>query len=149
VVVEVTGNIPFGAEVTLEAIRHHKHVVSMNAELDGTIGPLLKVLADREGVIFTNSDGDQPGVILNLYRFVKGIGLRPVLCGNNKGLQDPYRNPTTQQEFATNGGRNPIWWLLCRRTKISYERRFLPTQRMRVARRNVGFELPPAREWKI
>jgi predicted homoserine dehydrogenase-like protein len=37
---------------------------------------------------------------MNLYRFVKGIGVRPVLCGNIKGLQDPYRNPTTQEAFA-------------------------------------------------
>jgi len=146
VVVEVTGNIPFGAEVTLEAIRHHKHVVSMNAELDGTIGPLLKVLADREGVIFTNSDGDQPGVILNLYRFVKGIGLRPVLCGNNKGLQDPYRNPTTQQEFATKWGQKPhMVASFADGTKISYEQAIVANATgMRVARRGMyGFELPP------
>jgi predicted homoserine dehydrogenase-like protein len=72
----------------------------MNAELDGTIGPILKTHADRAGVVYTNADGDQPGVIMNLFRFVKGIGVKPVLCGNIKGLQDPYRNPTTQAGFA-------------------------------------------------
>ena len=51
-------------------------------------------------MVFTDVDGDQPGVIGNLYRFVKGIGVRPVLLGNIKGLQDPYRNPTTQAGFA-------------------------------------------------
>src|SRR5690606_655090 len=91
-IIEVTGAIEFGAAVVLEAIAHGKHVVMMNAELDGTVGPILKVYADRAGVVITNADGDQPGVILNLYRFVKGIGVRPVLCGNIKGLQDPYRN---------------------------------------------------------
>ena len=65
----------------------------MNAELDGTVGPLLKQRATASGVIYTNVDGDQPGVTLNLYRFVRGIGVRPVLCGNIKGLHDPYRNP--------------------------------------------------------
>ena len=34
----------------------------MNAELDGTSGPILKVRADRAGVVYTNADGDQPGV---------------------------------------------------------------------------------------
>ncbi|HEY9862482.1 MAG TPA: Gfo/Idh/MocA family oxidoreductase, partial [Candidatus Obscuribacterales bacterium] len=92
--IEVTGTIEFGAQVVLEAIAHHKHVILMNAELDGTIGPILKVYADREGVILTACDGDQPGVQMNLYRFVKSIGLTPLLCGNIKGLQDPYRNPT-------------------------------------------------------
>lgn len=79
----------------------------MNAELDSTLGPLLKTKADKAGVVFTNVDGDQPGVIVNLYRFVKGLGVKPVLCGNIKGLQDPYRNPTTQQEFAKKWGQKP------------------------------------------
>ena len=37
-------------------------------------------------MILTGCDGDQPGVELNLHRFVKGIGLTPLLCGNIKGL---------------------------------------------------------------
>ena len=104
-VIEVTGAIEFGAEVALTAIDHGKHLILMNAELDGTIGPLLKERADRAGVVVTNADGDQPGVIMNLYRFVKGIGVKPVLCGNIKGLQDPYRNPTTQEGFAKRWGQ--------------------------------------------
>jgi predicted homoserine dehydrogenase-like protein len=72
----------------------------MNAELDATIGPILKKQADQQGVIYTNADGDQPGVIMNLYRYVKSIGLKPVLNGNIKGLQDPYRTPETQKAFA-------------------------------------------------
>ena len=107
VVVEVTGAVEFGAHVALRAIEHGKHVVLMNAELDGTIGPMLKVYADRAGVVLTNADGDQPGVTMNLYRFVKGLGMRPVLCGNIKGLHDPYRNPTTQENFARRWGQNP------------------------------------------
>lgn len=106
-VLEVTGAIEFGAEIALRAIEYKKHILLMNAELDSTLGPLLKTKADKAGVVFTNVDGDQPGVIVNLFRFVKGLGVRPVLCGNVKGLQDPYRNPTTQQEFAKKWGQKP------------------------------------------
>jgi predicted homoserine dehydrogenase-like protein len=106
-VIEVTGAVDYGARVALAAIDHGKHVVLMNAELDGTVGPILKTYADRAGVVFTNADGDQPGVMMNLYRFVKGIGVTPVLIGNIKGLHDPYRNPTTQAEFAARWGQNP------------------------------------------
>ena len=95
--VEVTGTIEFGAQIVLEAINNKKHVVLMNAELDGTVGPMLKVYADRAGVVLSNCDGDQPGVEMNLYRYVKSIGFTPLLCGNIKGLQDRYRNPTTQE----------------------------------------------------
>ncbi len=107
VIVEVTGAIEFSAGVVLRAIQNKKHVVLMNAELDGTVGPILKVYADKNDVVITNCDGDQPGVIMNLYRFVKGIGVKPVLCGTIKGLHDPYRNPTTQVEFAKKWGQKP------------------------------------------
>ena len=120
--VEVTGAIEYSLHVVLRAMEHGKHVVLMNAELDGTVGPILKRYADEAGVILTASEGDQPGVQANLYRFVKGIGLEPLLCGNIKGLQDPYRNPTTQEGFAKKWGQNP--WMVTSfadGTKISFE----------------------------
>jgi predicted homoserine dehydrogenase-like protein len=121
-VIEVTGAVEFGAHVVLEAVHHGKHVVLMNAELDGTLGPILKVYADREGVILSACDGDQPGVQMNLYRFVKSIGLTPLLCGNIKGLQDPYRNPTTQEGFARRWGQQPhMVTSFADGTKISFE----------------------------
>jgi predicted homoserine dehydrogenase-like protein len=121
-IVEVTGAIEFGAQVVLEAIAHKKHVVLMNAELDGTIGPILKVYADKAGVVLSACDGDQPGVQMNLYRFVKSIGVTPLLCGNIKGLQDPYRNPTTQEGFAKKWGQKAhMVTSFADGTKISFE----------------------------
>jgi predicted homoserine dehydrogenase-like protein len=78
----------------------------MNAEIDATIGPILQVYAERHGVILSACDGDEPGVQMNLYRWVKGLGLEPRVMGNVKGLQDPYRNPTTQQSFAEQWGQS-------------------------------------------
>ena len=109
-ILEVTGSIEYGAGVVLRAIEHGKHVVVMNPELDGTVGPILKAKADEAGVVYTTSDGDQPGVEGNLFRFVKGLGITPLLMGNIKGLQDPYRNPTTQEGFAKKWGQNP--WMV-------------------------------------
>jgi len=106
VLVDVTGSVEFGAHVVLEAFRHGKHVVLMNAELDATIGPILQTYAERHGVILSACDGDEPGVQINLYRWVKGLGLVPRLLGNVKGLQDPYRNPSTQKGFAEKWGQN-------------------------------------------
>jgi predicted homoserine dehydrogenase-like protein len=107
VICEVTGAVELGAHVALEAFAHGKDVVLMNAELEATIGPILDVYADRRGVILSACDGDEPGVQLNLYRWVKGLGLEPRVIGNVKGLQDPYRDPTTQKEFAETWGQNP------------------------------------------
>jgi predicted homoserine dehydrogenase-like protein len=105
--VDVTGAVEFGAVITMRAIERKKHMVTMNAELDGTVGPLLKKYAEKAGVVLTGSDGDQPGVQLNLWRFVKGLGVTPLVCGNIKGLQDEHRNPTTQKGFAEKWGQNP------------------------------------------
>lgn len=99
-VIEATGHVELSAHVAMKAIEHKKHLILMNAELDATVGPILKVYADRAGIVIANADGDQPGVMMNLYRFVKSIGYKPVLVGNIKGLQDYYRTPETQQAFA-------------------------------------------------
>jgi predicted homoserine dehydrogenase-like protein len=121
-IIEVTGAIEYAAGIVLSAIEHHKHVVLMDAELDGTVGPILKVYADKAGVVLTNADGDQPGVMMNLFRFVTSMGVKPVMCGNIKGLHDPYRNPTTQEGFAKKWGQNPAMVTsFADGTKISFE----------------------------
>lgn len=106
VVIDVTGSVEFGAHVILEAFRHGKPVVLMNAEVDSTIGPILRIYAKKYGVILSACDGDEPGLQMDLYRWVKGLGLTPRAVVNVKGLQDPYRNPTTQQGWAERWGQN-------------------------------------------
>jgi len=107
VIVDTTGSVEFGAHVLLEAFKHGKDIVLLNAELDATIGPILQTYADKYGVILSACDGDEPGLQMNLYRWVKGLGLTPRVMGNIKGLQDPYRNPSTQKGFAEKWGQNP------------------------------------------
>jgi predicted homoserine dehydrogenase-like protein len=107
VLVEVTGEVEFAAHSVLDAIAHGKHVVLVNAELDSTVGPILKAKADQADVILTNTDGDEPGVAMNLLRYVKTIGLQPVLAGNIKGFLDQHRNPDTQRAFADSVGQGP------------------------------------------
>jgi predicted homoserine dehydrogenase-like protein len=156
VLVEVTGAVEFAAGVVSAAIEAGKHVVMMDAELDGTVGPILQERARAAGVVLTNADGDQPGVILNLWRFVRGIGVRPVLCGNIKGLQDPYRNPTTQEAFARQWGQSPqMVTSFADGTKISFEQAIVANATgMRVARRGMhgptvepGTPIEKAVEW--
>ncbi len=106
-VIEATGTIEFGAGVVMRAVEHGKHIILMNVELDATLGPILKAYADRAGVVYSNSDGDEPGVAMNMLRFVKSIGLKPMVAGNLKGLYDPYRTPDTQRGFAESHNQKP------------------------------------------
>ena len=139
VIIECTGEVEFGARVAMEAIEHGKHVVLMNAELDATLGPILKVYADRNGVVITNTDGDEPGVAMNLYRFVKMIGYRPVAAGNFKGMIDPYRTPATQAAFAERHHQKPrMITSFADGTKLSMEATILANATgFRVARRGM------------
>jgi predicted homoserine dehydrogenase-like protein len=100
ILVEVTGTIEAAAHVVTDAFDHGKHVVLVNAELDSMLGPILKMKADRAGVVITNTDGDEPGVAMTLLRYLRSLGLRAVAAGNLKGMVDYYRTPETQQAFA-------------------------------------------------
>jgi predicted homoserine dehydrogenase-like protein len=120
--VEVTGSVEFGAHVILEAFSFGKSVVLMNAEVDATVGPILRVYAKKHGAILSACEGDEPGVQMNLVRWVKGLGLIPRVVGNVKGLQDNYRNPTTQKAYAERWGqRVSMVTSFADSSKISFE----------------------------
>jgi len=121
-IVDVTGAVEFGARVTVAAIERGLPVATMNAELDGTVGPLLAHRAREAGVVLTGVDGDQPGVQGNLIRFVRSLGVTPLVSGNIKGLQDEYRTPTTQKAFAERWGQDPYMVTsFADGTKVSFE----------------------------
>ncbi|WP_327169167.1 NAD(P)-dependent oxidoreductase [Streptomyces subrutilus] len=120
--VDATGAVEFGARVTVAAIGRGLPVVTMNAELDGTVGPLLAHRAREAGVVLTAADGDQPAVQGNLLRFVRSLGVTPLVAGNVKGLQDEYRTPTTQRDFAARWGQNVhMVTSFADGTKVSFE----------------------------
>ena len=137
--VDVTGAVEFGARLALEAFAHGKHLVLMNAEVDATLGPILQTYARRAGVILTACDGDQPGVEINLHRYVTGLGLLPRVMGNIKGLQDRYRTPTTQAGFAARWGQTPsMVTSFADGSKVSFEQAIVANATgMRVARRGM------------
>ncbi len=122
VIIEMTGSISFGLDTIIRSFKSGKHVVSFNAELEATFGSYLKDQAQKHKVKYTLGDGDQPGVTLNLFRHVKLMGFEPLVCGNIKGLQDHYRNPTTQQSFAKTWDMTPeMVTSFADGTKISFE----------------------------
>ena len=138
-IIEVTGTIEFAATTILKAFEHGNNVLSFNVEIDATLGPILKHKADLAGVKYSVADGDQPGVTLNLYRQVKSMGFEPLLCGNIKGLQDHYRNPTTQKSFAAQWDMTPeMVTSFADGTKISFEQACIANATgMQVAKRGM------------
>jgi predicted homoserine dehydrogenase-like protein len=106
VIVDATGAVEYGSQLALAAISHGRHVVSLNAEVDATVGSILQQLATRAGVVRSAADGDQPAVQARLAEFAVARGLTPRVLGNVKGLHDVHRNPTTQTAFAARWGQS-------------------------------------------
>lgn len=106
-IVEATGEVEFGAHVAVRAIDAGKHLILINAELDSTLGPILKTRADAAGVVLTDMAGDQPAAIMDLIEEVRLLGFRPLLAGNIKSLLDHRRTPETQRGFAEAYGQRP------------------------------------------
>lgn len=142
IVVDMTGTIEFSAQLTLDCINNKKDILSFNAELDATLGPILKYKADKAGVKYGIAEGDQPGCTMNLYRFVKQLGLIPLVCGNIKGMLDEYRTPETQEKFAASWDMSPYMAThFADGTKVSLEQACIANATgMKVAKRGMlGF----------
>ena len=71
VLVDVTGSVEFGARLAFEAFKHGKDVILLNAEIDATIGPDFAGLRRKAWRHLSACDGDEPGLQMNLYRWVK------------------------------------------------------------------------------
>ncbi len=107
-VVDSTGNTDAGALIATGAIENHKHIVMLNVETDVTIGHILKYKAQKEGVVYSASSGDEPGAVRELYDFAEAIGLDILVMGKGKNNKvDIECNPDTVIEEATRRGIAP------------------------------------------
>jgi predicted homoserine dehydrogenase-like protein len=97
-VVEGTGVPEVGAEVAIRCIQGGKHIIMLNVETDVVIGPILHQLAERAGVIYSVSSGDEPGLITELVDRWGGLGFEIAAVGKTPaslGKMDRYATPDT------------------------------------------------------
>lgn len=91
--VESSNSIIAAAEFAITALKHRKHLILMNAEIDLAFGPYLLRLAQDNDVTYTSCDGDQHGVIKHLIDELQLWGFDLVMAGNIKGFLDRYSDP--------------------------------------------------------
>ncbi|MDO5041526.1 MAG: NAD(P)-dependent oxidoreductase, partial [Peptoniphilus sp.] len=96
-VVDCTGDTEEGVKICLKAMESHVDIVSLNVEMDATVGPYLKLLADEAGVVYSGTAGDEPGAIMELYEFAKFSGLEVLVLG--KGKNNQLNNYVTRAEL--------------------------------------------------
>lgn len=106
-VMEVTGTVAYGADVAQRAIAAGKHIITMNPELQATLGTQLKELADAAGVIITDVTGDQPGSLARLIGQSKMMGFRVLLAGNMKRYLNRHATNEEMKPWAEDKGLSP------------------------------------------
>ncbi len=103
VVVEATGNPDAGARHIYQAIMAEKHVVNVTVEADVLVGPLLKRMADRAGVVYSLVYGDQPGNIDELYDWAVSTGFEVVAAGKGTRYLPEFRIGTPDEALTRYG----------------------------------------------
>ena len=108
VVVEATGVPNIGAIVIESCLKAKKHVAVLNVECDVTIGPLLKKLAEENGVIYTVCHGDEPIEAKALVDFARDLSFEIICAGKGKNNPfEPLSTPDTVLEKAKAQNMNP------------------------------------------
>ena len=87
VIAESTGIPEAGALHAWEAIRHGKHVAMISKEPDSVVGPILKHLADQTGVIYTQVDGDQHGLLIGWVGWLQSLGIEILCAGKSRDAE--------------------------------------------------------------
>ena len=108
IVYEATGVPWVGAEVANACIDASKHILMLNVETDVTIGQYLANKANKNGVIYSVANGDEPVACKELYDFSVDLGFEIVCVGKGKNNPlDQTANPDTCLEKATKKKMNP------------------------------------------
>ena len=109
-VVEGTGVPEVGAEVAFRCIQGGKNIIMLNVETDVVISPILHQMAERAGVIYSVSSGDEPGLITELVDRWGGLGFEIVAVGKTPtslAHLNRYETPDTVAEDAAALNINP------------------------------------------
>ena len=94
---EMTGTIAYATDVSLRALASGKDLVTMNPELQDTVGTELKRIADSKNLIISDVVGDQPGSLSRMISQARLMGFEVLVAGNMKRYLDVH---ATQEKMA-------------------------------------------------
>lgn len=104
IVLEMTGTVDYGTDVALRTVEAGKHLVTMNPELQATVGTPLKELFDQKNLVITDVIGDQPGSLARLIASSKLKGFKPIMAGNMKRYLDIHATQSKMKPWADDKG---------------------------------------------
>jgi predicted homoserine dehydrogenase-like protein len=103
VIYESTGDVLGGTKAALYSIEKGIDHVTVNSEMDATVGLRLADLAKEKRVVYSNSDGDQPGVLARMLDEITFQGFEPKIIGNCKEYYNPYQTPAGAKPYVPKG----------------------------------------------
>lgn len=107
-VVDATGFTDIGAEIAIDTINNGKNIVMLDVEADVVVGPILKKKADKAGVIYTGSAGDEPGAVKEMFDFSEALGFDIKVIGKGKNNEVDYScTPDSIRDYAISRGVSP------------------------------------------
>ncbi len=107
-VVDATGFTDIGAEIAIDTINNGKNIVMLDVEADVVVGPILKRKADKAGVIYTGSAGDEPGAVKEMFDFSEALGFDIKVIGKGKNNEvDHSCTPDSIRDYAISRGVSP------------------------------------------
>jgi len=121
VIHESTGEVLAGAQTALFAIENRIPFTTVNSEMDATVGLVLAEKARQAQVIYTNTDGDQPGCLARMLDDITRWGFEPVIVGNNKLFLDHYQTPEGVLPWVPKGGNPHMMSAAADGSKLSLE----------------------------
>ncbi|MEA5032910.1 MAG: hypothetical protein VB025_12265 [Sphaerochaeta sp.] len=106
VLVESTGVPEVSAYVAEDCLLNGIHVCMVSKETDSVAGPYLHDLAQRNNLIYTIVNGDQPGNLVQLYSWAKTLGLEIIAAGKSSEYDFIYDPQNGMFEYL--GDASPI-----------------------------------------
>jgi predicted homoserine dehydrogenase-like protein len=101
-IVECTG-FPYAyAQITFNAIRAKKHIITLNVEGDVCVGHILNYFAKNAGVVYTGIYGDEPGCTMALFDEAESLGMEIVAAGRSDmgGSNCDWNTETVKEGLA-------------------------------------------------
>lgn len=109
VVIDATGVPNTGAEIAMSAISNKKHIVMLNIEADVVVGPILNKMAEKAGVVYTGTAGDEPGAVKEIFDFAIATGFEVLAIGKGKNNPIDYSaTPDSVRETALKSKLKPL-----------------------------------------
>ncbi|OBX36238.1 hypothetical protein A8U91_00579 [Halomonas elongata] len=105
ILVESTGIPDVGAYHAETAILAGKHVGIATKETESVVGPYLTKLAERQDLLFTPLDGDQPSLLIGLVTWAQTLGFEIIAAG--KSSEYDFVWDDQNDAIHCNGSRYP------------------------------------------